>query len=142
MVPAMRSRFRFSPKRQWLAVPGSSTRGHELLVAVLLTATILVIAAGSAWSTSLQAHASSARWLALLALTAAAVGLAVRSAGLGPVTARERYGAQLGAALALISLASVFWSVDPKLTIERGASFVLVLITAVEPPELLSLVAT
>jgi O-antigen ligase len=102
----------------------------ERTVAVLLAATIVAVAMGSSWSERVMSAGSPLRWAALLALTAAAVGLAYTLAPVQPLTVHERRGAVLACVFLGLCVLSVGWSVDPRLTIERAATVVAVFATA------------
>ncbi|MBV8479280.1 MAG: O-antigen ligase family protein [Actinobacteria bacterium] len=97
----------------------------DLAVPVLLAATLVAFAAGSSSVTSLVHDGRGARWVALLALFVAAV------AWVGRPAARFRVAVVAAAvAFAAIAVESSVWSVDPRLTIERAGTFVLLFATA------------
>ena len=97
----------------------------DLVVPVVLAATIVAFAAGSSSVAGVVHAGREARWVTLLALFVAA------AAWVGRPAARLR-PAVLVPALAFLALAieSGIWSVDPRLTIERAATLVLLFATA------------
>jgi hypothetical protein len=99
----------------------------DLVVPVLLAATLVAFAAGSSSVARVVHVGHAARWVALFALLAASAALAVDRRSL----ARLRVSVVVaGAAFLAIAVESSLWSVDPKVTFERGATFVVLLLTA------------
>ena len=97
----------------------------DLTIPVIVAATIVAFAAGSSSVAGVIQAGRAARWVALLALFAAAAGW------VGRPVARLRLTVAVSA-LAFLSVAveSAVWSVDPRLTIERAATLVLLFATA------------
>src|SRR5579859_373511 len=97
----------------------------DLAVPVILAVTIVAFAAGSSSVAGVIQAGRAARWAALLALFAAA------AVWMGRPVARLRPTVAVGA-LAFLGLAveSAVWSVDPRLTIERAGTLVLLFATA------------
>ena len=97
----------------------------DLVAPVILAATIVAFAAGSSSVGGIVHAGRGARWVALLAL------FVVAAAWIGRPVARLR-PAVVATALAFLVLAveSGIWSVDPRLTIERAATLLLLFATA------------
>jgi O-antigen ligase len=102
----------------------------EQVVAGLLTVAILTVAAGSAWRADIKTDVRNLRWVALLSLCAASLALARRCAPRMAVTALERRGAVLVSIVIALFMLSAAWSVAARLTLERGFTVLLVLVTA------------
>jgi O-Antigen ligase len=84
---------------------------------------------GSSSVPALTAPGRKLRWAALLLLAVIAVVLALR-APIRPAGRSVRVATWLGAWLAALGLVSTGWSVDPRLTAGRSASFALLIVTA------------
>lgn len=99
----------------------------DLVVLVLLAATVVAFAAGSSSVLSVVRYGRAARWVALLALFVAAAAWAQERRGRTALRP-----ALLVAAVAFLALTieSAVWSVNPRLTLERAATFVLLFATA------------
>ena len=99
----------------------------DLVVPVLLSLTLVAFAAGSSSVEAVVRFGRGARWVALFVLLVAALAWAVQ---LRSVRRLRRSVIAAAAAFLAIALESTLWSVDPKLTFERGATFVVLLVTA------------
>jgi len=99
----------------------------DLAVPVLLAVTLVAFAAGSSSVDGVVHAGRDTRWGALLALFFAATALALeRRSG-----ARVRASVLAATVIFLgVAVESAIWSVSPRLTIERAATFVLLLATA------------
>lgn len=99
----------------------------DLVVPVLLAATLVAFATGSSSVVGVVHAGHALRWVALLALLAAAAALAGEPAAF----ARLRVTV-LAAAIVFLALAveSAVWSVNPRLTLERAATLVVLFATA------------
>jgi O-antigen ligase/polysaccharide polymerase Wzy-like membrane protein len=103
----------------------------EGAIRVAIPLTVVTVALGSNWSPSVRSVAQPLWRVSLVALCALAVAWAFAHASPRVLWERVRapaYGAT--AAFAVVAAASALWSVDPRLTAQRTASFVLVLVTA------------
>ena len=101
----------------------------EAGIRVAIPLTIVLVALGSNWSPSVRSLAQPLWRLSLVALCGLAVAWALH-AGRHRFLERLRAPAYATtAAFAALAAASALWSVDPRLTLERTASFVLVLVT-------------
>jgi hypothetical protein len=100
----------------------------DLVVPVLLAATLVAFATGSSSVVGIVHAGRVLRWVALLALFVAAALLAREPAAL----ARLRRSV-LAAAVIFLALVveSAIWSVNPRLTLERAATVVVLFATAV-----------
>jgi O-antigen ligase len=99
----------------------------DLVVPVLLAITLVAFAAGSTSVVSVVHAGRAARWVALLALFAAVAAMALRQHAL----ALLRFSVAVAAVVFLVlAVESAAWSVNPRLTLERAATFVLLLATA------------
>ena len=97
----------------------------DLVVPAVLAATVVAFAAGSSSVAGVVHDGRGARWAALLALFVAAV------AWVGRPVARIRPAVGVTAvAFLVVVVESAVWSVDPRLTIERAGTFVLLFATA------------
>jgi O-Antigen ligase len=99
----------------------------DLVVPVLLAITLVAFAAGSSSVSGVVRVGHAARWVVLFALFGGSVALALERRGLSRLRASV---VAAGAAFLAIAVESTLWSVDPKLTFERGATFVVLLLTA------------
>jgi hypothetical protein len=98
-----------------------------LVVPFLLAVTLVAFAAGSSSVTSIVHAGRAARWAALLALFVAAGALALE----GRAFTRLRVSVLVAAGSFLaVAVESALWSVDPRLTLERAATLVVLLATA------------
>lgn len=103
----------------------------EGAIRVAIPLTVVTVALGSNWSPSVRSVAQPLWRLSLVALCGLAVGAALANAGPRSLWKRLRAPAYAAtAAFAALAAASALWSVDPRLTLERTFSFVLVLVTA------------
>ena len=97
----------------------------DLAIPVIVAATIVAFAAGSSSVAGVIQAGRAARWVALLVLFAAAAGW------VGRPVARLRLTVAVSAlAFLAVAVESAVWSVDPRLTIERAATLVLLFATA------------
>jgi O-antigen ligase len=103
----------------------------EGAIRLAVPATVVAVALGSNWSPSVR-HVAQPLWRLLLALLCVlAVALAFSEAGPRRLWERARSPAYaLAAAFVALAAASTLWSADPRLTVERVASFTLVLLAA------------
>jgi hypothetical protein len=99
----------------------------DLVVPVLLAITLVAFAAGSSSVSGVVRVGHAARWVALFALFGGSVALALERRGLSRLRVSV---AAAGAVFLAIAVESTLWSVDPKLTFERGTTFVVLLLTA------------
>jgi hypothetical protein len=99
----------------------------DLVVPVLLAVTLVTFAAGSSSVVGIVRAGHAARWVALLALFAAAGGLALQRHALWRLRASVIVAT---AAFLALAVESAIWSVNPRLTIERSATLVVLLATA------------
>jgi len=99
----------------------------DLVVPVLLAATLVAFATGSSSVVGIVHAGRALRWVALLALFAAAAALAR-----GPAAfARLRRSVVVAAVIFLaVVVESALWSVNPRLTLERAATVVVLFATA------------
>jgi O-Antigen ligase len=99
----------------------------DLVLPVLLAATLVAFATGSSSVVAIVHAGRVLRWVALLALLGAAAALAREPAAF----ARLRRSV-LAAALVFLALVveSAVWSVNPRLTLERAATLVVLFATA------------
>jgi O-antigen ligase len=94
---------------------------------VFLTATIVAFAAGSGPVREVGTVGRALKWPTLLLLAVLAVGsLAMRK----PKGRVDAVSWTLVGALGILALASSAWSVDPRVSAQRGASFVLLIVAA------------
>src|SRR5438067_8197181 len=103
----------------------------EGAIRLAVPATVVAVALGSNWSPSVR-QVAQPLWKLLLALLCA-LAIAYAAAHAGPRRLRERARSPayaLAAAFVALAAASTLWSADPRLTLERVASFTLVLVTA------------
>lgn len=92
-----------------------------------IAVTVLDIAAGSNWSTSVRSVAGPLRWALLAGLCVVSLAYAWTRAESRP----PRLGAYaLGAALLSVAAVSTLWSVAPRVTAGRMVSFTTLLVTA------------
>jgi O-Antigen ligase len=99
----------------------------DLVVPALLAVTLVAFAAGSSSVAGAVHVGHAARWAALFALFVASAALALERQSIP----RLRVSVVLaGAAFLVVAVESTLWSVDPRLTFERGATFVVLLLTA------------
>lgn len=110
--------------------PGAGLLLRHRAAPVALGVAIIAFAAGSSPIPSVTSAARTARWVLLFALAVTALGGVAlrRSAALAAVPWRYLGAAAFFTALAIVSAG---WSVDPRLSVERGASFAVMLIAAV-----------
>ena len=102
----------------------------EGAIRVAIPLTVVTVALGSNWSPSVRSVAQPLWRVSLVALCGLAIAWALAHAGPRRLWERARapiYAAT--AAFAALAAASVLWSVDPRLTVERTFSFALVLAT-------------
>jgi O-antigen ligase len=92
-----------------------------------VAASVFVTALGSSSVADLARFGRPARWVALILLLGVAATAWVAHAGRLP---RPRGPVGAGASLVVLAAGSALWSVQPRLTIERGLSFGLVLLGA------------
>lgn len=98
-------------------------------VIAALAVTVVLFAFGSASVPALLDFGRPTRWIALFALC----GLAFVQAGVVKPTWPGRFmilAGLLGAALVALALLSAAWSITPRLTLERGATLLVLLVTA------------
>ena len=99
----------------------------DLAVPVLLAATLVAFATGSSSVVGVVRAGHALRWVALLALFAAAVLLSLQRRAL----ARLRASVITAAVVFLaVAVESAIWSVNPRLTLERAATLVVLFATA------------
>ncbi|HYZ78972.1 MAG TPA: O-antigen ligase family protein [Gaiellaceae bacterium] len=102
----------------------------ERAIRVAIPVTIVLVALGSNWSPSVRSLAQPLWRVSLVVLCGLAVAWAYVHAGPRLLAERLRAPAYAAtAAFAALAAASTLWSVDPRLTLERTFSFVLVLAT-------------
>jgi hypothetical protein len=99
-------------------------------VRVLLGTTVVTVAAASNWSPSVRAIARPVWRAELVVLCALAVAYAWQRRTPWRATTCHARAVALAVAVAVVALASTVWSVDSRLTLERGASFTLALASA------------
>jgi O-Antigen ligase len=103
----------------------------EGAIRLAVPVTVVAVALGSNWSPSVRQVAQPLWKLLLALLCALAVAFALAHAGPRRLWESARSPAYaLAAALVALAAASILWSADPRLTVERVASFSLVLVTA------------
>src|SRR2546423_2778509 len=103
----------------------------EGAIRLAVPATVVAVALGSNWSPSVRQVAQPLWKLLLAFLCALAVAYAVANAPPRRLWANARTPPYaLAAALVALAAASTLWSADPRLTVERVASFTLVLVAA------------
>ena len=96
---------------------------------MLVAATVICVVLGSSSVAALVGPGKKLRWIALLALAVAAVTLAGREIRAGSARPPQLV-LLLGGWLAALGLVSTVWSVDPRLTFGRAASFALLFLAA------------
>lgn len=101
----------------------------ETVAGAALAATVFCMVLGSSSVHDLVGPGRKLRWLALLVLAAVAVVLAWRSRGVRPGRPLLVVAA-LGGWIAALGLVSTAWSVDPRLTFGRAASFAVLVALA------------
>jgi hypothetical protein len=100
----------------------------EDAIRVLLVVTIVLVALGSNWSPSVRSVAQPLWRLSLAALFAASLAYAIQASSWRGLWDRAHAAIYLAvAAFLAVAAVSTLWSADPRLTVERGASFALVL---------------
>ena len=108
----------------------------QAAVDVLLPATIVLFAFGSSSVHALTRIGGPARWIALLALAAAAVLQAIAH---GPRLRSVPLAWLVAAAFVVVGVESALWSVDPRLTVSRvftvGVLFVAAAALALGSPD-------
>jgi hypothetical protein len=99
----------------------------DLVVPLLLAATLVAFATGSSSVVGIVRVGHAARWVALFALFAAAALLSLRRHALARLRAPV-----ITTALVFLGIAveSAIWSVNPRLTLERAATLVVLFATA------------
>jgi len=102
----------------------------ERAIRVAIPVTIVLVALGSNWSPRVRSLAQPLWRVSLVGLCGLAVAWALTYAGPRLLASRLRAPAYAATvAFAALAAASTLWSVDPRLTLERTFSFVLVLAT-------------
>jgi len=99
----------------------------DLVVPVLLAATLVAFATGSSSVVGVVRTGHAVRWVALLALFAGSVGLYLRRRAFARLRAPVIV---TGVVFLTLAVESAIWSVNPRLTLERAATLVVLFATA------------
>ena len=108
---------------------GLRTLSGETAAATVLAVTVFCVVLGSSSVAALVGPGKKLRWAALLLLAVVALVLALRERR-GDVSRPLGVVIGLGAWLACLGLVSTAWSVDPRLTFGRAASFAVLMVVA------------